>query len=291
MYTLKTAPYLKTLRLRIFILLHKISSQTSLSQHLKIIPLPPLFMCRMLIAIGNNIPIPLLLQNLNAMAQDKTIKHELNKTQSWQHSDGWGISYLKKNKWITKKSTKPIFKDQTLSKYFHLKTNILLAHVRKTSGTPITHENTHPFHLKTPRHNLVFAHNGSINDNIEFSQSLFKPKGQTDTEQLLYAILSEEHHIKNITQTIQDQIHKLQNYSGTNIIFSTKNKTIIALAKNKYPHYFQMTLHKTKDYIVISSEPLKHLTNRSTSIIIQPLATQTMLIIDNNTQKINVLQL
>jgi len=242
----------------------------------------------MLIAIGTNLPIQTLLSNLNTIAQDKTIRHELNKTQLWQHPDGWGISYLKNNKWITKKSTKPIFKDQTLQKYYPLKTPILLAHVRKTSGTPITYENTHPFHIKTPRHNLVLAHNGSINDNIEFNQSLFKLKGQTDTEQLLYAILSEEHRTRNLQQSISNQLKKLQNYSGTNIILATKDQTIIALAKNKYPQYFQMTLHQTKDYIIISSEPLKHLQKNSTT---QALSSETMLIINNNTREINVLPL
>lgn len=116
-------------------------------------------MCRMLIAIGNNLPIQTLLTNLNAMAQDKTIKHEHNKTQAWQHLDGWGLSYLKNNKWITKKSTKALFKDQHLAKYYNLKTPILLAHVRKTSGTPLTYENTHPFHIKTKHpHQIGRAH-------------------------------------------------------------------------------------------------------------------------------------
>ena len=256
-------------------------------------------MCRMLIAIGKNIPLKPLLLNLKAMAQDKTIKHEHNNKEPFQHPDGWGISYLKHNRWITKKSTKPIFKDQNISKHFSIQTPIFLAHVRKTSGTSISYENTHPFHIKTKHHkpndpilqNITFCHNGSINDNITFDTSLFTPQGQTDTEQLLYAILTEYHQTNNLIQSIQHQIKQLQNYSGTNIILATPQQTIIALAKNKYPKYFQMYLHQTKNYTIISSESLQHPKFKSNNLITQSLAQETLLIIDNNTREIEFVKL
>ncbi len=232
------------------------------------------------------------------MAQDKTIKHEHNRTKPFPHPDGWGISYLKHNKWLTKKSTKPIFKDQNLPKQFSIQTPLFIAHARKTSGTPVTYENTHPFHIRTKRHtskdsspqNIIFCHNGTIKDPIEFNTTIFKPKGQTDTEQLLSAILTEYYKTKNLQQSIQHLLHKIEQtpqFSGTNIILATLSQTIIAIAKNKYPKYFQMHLHQTKDYIVISSEPLKHLSNAE----IKPLPSETIVVIENNTREITTFPL
>ena len=90
-------------------------------------------MCRMLIAIGE-VNVPLLIEGAIMMARDVNSTHELNEKQgpgSWKHGDGWGVAYLdSNNKWVVKKSTKPIYDDPEIEELRKIKTNLLIVEVK-----------------------------------------------------------------------------------------------------------------------------------------------------------------
>ena len=230
-------------------------------------------MCRIIVASGN-IDVPKILQSISLLAQDQNSQHEMNEKQgpgSLQHTDGWGIAYLDQNgKFVIKKSPKAIFEDKESKKMPDFKTNLLIAHVRKKSGSEISLKNTHPFKAK---HSLlgecVFCHNGAIEDNIQFDLK-YKPQGKTDSERLFYSILSdikedkkeeEEEDNHKIAATIRNNLQKYTKTKGSNIVLATKNKTFVATRKNELPRYYGMVWAKGNDFLLISSEKLKTFTD------------------------------
>lgn len=236
-------------------------------------------MCRIIVASGN-IDVPKILQSISLLAQDQNSQHEMNEKQgpgSLQHTDGWGMAYLDQNgKFVIKKSTKAIFEDPESKQIPHFKTNLLIVHVRKKSGSEISLKNTHPFRAK---HSLlgecVFCHNGAIEDDIQFDLK-YEPQGKTDSERLFYSILSDIKENKTENKTEDKKEHKggegndhkfaaairnnLQKYTktkGSNIVLATKNKTFVAMRKNELPRYYGMVWAKGNDFLLISSEKLK----------------------------------
>jgi len=233
-------------------------------------------MCRMLYAQGQ-VDLSLLFQAITRMAQDQTMLHEHNHATglgTFQHGDGWGLAYQKNtspknNNWVIEKSIHPIYQDTLSSAQLHtISTNRLLLHVRKTSGTSICLENTHPFYYNHPiLGELLFCHNGTIKNKIDFDQTQFTQIGTTDTEQLFYAILTAAQTLP-LPKAIIHTLTKLTNLDATNIILLTKNTTYIALTSHSLPKYFSMALGidlgvdntntTNPNSIIISSEPLTH---------------------------------
>ncbi len=224
-------------------------------------------MCRIIVASGN-IDVAKILQSISLLAQDQNSRHEMNEKQgqgSLQHTDGWGIAYLDQNgKFVIKKSPKAIFEDPESKKKPDFKTNLLIAHVRKKSGSEISIKNTHPFKAKHPvLGECVFCHNGAIEDDIQFDQK-YKPQGKTDSERLFYSILSDikenkegEEDSRKIAAAIQNNLQRYTKTKGSNIVLATKNKTFVATRKNKLPRYYGMVWAKGNDFLLISSEKLK----------------------------------
>src|SRR3989344_8490001 len=107
-------------------------------------------MCRILVASGN-INVSKILESITLMAKDENSLHEMNENKPgrWQHADGWGLAYLdQKGNFTIKKSPQTIFESKEIKKLSDLKTNFLIAHVRKKAGSDISLKNTHPFRAK-----------------------------------------------------------------------------------------------------------------------------------------------
>ena len=231
-------------------------------------------MCRILVASGN-INVSKILESITLMAKDENSLHEMNENKPgrWQHADGWGLAYLdQKGNFIIKKSPRTIFESKEIKKLSDLKTNFLIAHVRKKAGSDISLKNTHPFRAKhTVLGECVFCHNGAIEDDIQFDQK-YKPRGKTDSERLFYSILSDieenktedktenkdgEENSHKIAATIRNNLQKYTKTKGSNIVLATKNKTFVATRKNELPRYYGMVWAKGNDFLLISSEKLK----------------------------------
>ena len=219
-------------------------------------------MCRMLIAVGN-VDANSLIDAMLGMASDQNTRHELNTkgAGTFQHPNGWGIAYLnEKKEWFIHKSIKPMYNDPLLDSFRSIKTKMLVLHVRrKTTGATML-ENTHPFHAVVPGlGDFIFCHNGTVYDTIPYDPA-FKTqiKGATDSEQLFYSLLSD---LRSSTDTklssdlIRKNLAQYKNYTGTNIIITTKDTSFIALKeRNKYPHYYQMSMGTGGGQVIVSSE-------------------------------------
>jgi predicted glutamine amidotransferase len=217
----------------------------------------------MLIAIGN-VNMSEMIDGMIAMAKNLNSRHELNSNQprSWTHGDGWGIAYLKGDKWIISKSTKAIYNDESLQRFRNIKTKAAIMHVRKQSIGETSPENTHPFYENSINiGEVIFCHNGTIKSELSYSPE-FIPKGQTDSEKLFYSILTNLKE-KKLVDAVRNSLKKIDSASGTNLILATKEMSLIAAKKSNYPRYYQMNLGKKEDLVIISSEIIPELKNLS----------------------------
>ena len=212
----------------------------------------------MLLALGTIDAAPLI-EGAILMAKDQIRIHERNKDElgTFQHKDGWGMAYLTPKKiWTIYKSTLPIYEDPNTPLLKSIHTSALLIHVRRALTGKICKENTHPFSATLPSsEEYLFCHNGTIHDTIFFS-SEFHPFGTTDTEQLLYSILTDAQKKPTILASIQDNLARYKDYTGINTIFLTSTQSIITLKAKITPQYFSMSYLQNAQQLIISSDPL-----------------------------------
>jgi len=139
------------------------------------------------------------------------------RAQSKQHPHGWGIGWYFYGGPQVEKSPTAAFEDpQFMTTCMSADSNIVLAHIRKSSGTPRTPENTHPFVYGK----YIFAHNGSVHAKTELRDLMphevrNRIQGQTDSEQLFYWIL---HHVDlrkgDVVAGIKDAIEHIKANKG-----------------------------------------------------------------------------
>jgi len=67
----------------------------------------------------------------------------------------------------------------------------IISHIRFKTHGPATHANTHPFARNYRRREMVFAHNGTLdNENLDFSGQSYAPMGGTDSERAFCQLLN-----------------------------------------------------------------------------------------------------
>lgn len=236
----------------------------------------------MLVALGR-FSVSALLENMVPVTKDQTKLHEFNQKRgfgSWTHRDGWGLGYLYKKEFMVRKSPRPFFQDTRRKNFRSLQSPLLLLHVRKASGTKVALRNTHPFVFTKKRKTFLFCHNGTIEDEIPYNAK-FSPQGETDSEGFLYSIMTDAEKT-SLFQAIKKNLKKYGEGRGSNIILTSPEKTYLGLAPTIFPKYFTMALLRTKQQLIISSEPLpgmKHLPW-------EDLLPGRILEIDNKTRKI-----
>jgi len=98
---------------------------------------------------------------------------------------GWGIAfYPDESAQVLKEPIKTRNSElcQFISKYEQIRSKIIIAHVRLSSGSPVAHKNTHPFHRELHGREFVFAHNGTLNNYEVLRTGRFCRVGDTDSE-------------------------------------------------------------------------------------------------------------
>ena len=142
------------------------------------------------------------------------------------HPDGWGIGkYDGKDVVIIKEAKKSSTSElsEALENDRSFTSKMFIGHVRSTSGTGISEVNTHPFSQKFRGPDFMFAHNGNLNKNKISSNLDFKPKGETDSELLMCALLFD---IQNQGlgfrdfEKIRDLLHQYNKFGTMCLLFS-----------------------------------------------------------------------
>ena len=217
-------------------------------------------MCRMVFAIGE-FNTESVIRDMILMAADQNERHEENANTVFKHADGWGITYFANQQLKTFRSVKPIFDDPQIEKYKNLDTPFLIVHARYGTKGEVNLSNVHPFEYKFEKQPYVFFHNGTVRDNLQFDGQ-YLPRGDTDSERFFYYLLSgcngkvDEVHIRK-------KLENLKDYSGANFILTNGDQTFITNWYSLNPRYYTMKILKQKNSLIISSEILPHLKNKS----------------------------
>jgi predicted glutamine amidotransferase len=168
------------------------------------------------------------------------------KELSNKNPDGWGIGWYEND-------SPQIFKQDISAKdkesQLHIlskevRSNIIMAHLRKGTEALPSEENSHPFQYK----DWLFAHNGSVDRKhlLSLLRNEYKDKlkGKTDSEVYFYWILQNIEDCNDTINGIKEAIDKIiiTKYSGLNFLlsngkilyafrYSGKSKTYYSLFK------------------------------------------------------------
>ncbi len=179
-------------------------------------------MCRWISYSGD----PIALESLIITPQNSLIDQSMSAKMGAKptNADGFGVGwYGRNNEPGIYRSILPAWGDQNLKELsHHISSNLFMAHVRRSTGTPVQSSNCHPFRFA----NWMFVHNGLIRDFQKIRRELVMkvdPKyfpymeGNTDSEVIFYLALTfglQDNPRQAVEQTI-GLIEKLGKEQGT----------------------------------------------------------------------------
>lgn len=171
-------------------------------------------MCRWLAYCGS----PIFLDELLFEPENSLIEQSLHarKAATAINGDGFGVGwYGERCKPGLFRDILPAWNDSNLKSVAHqIKSGLFFAHVRASTGTPVSRENCHPFSYK----NWLFMHNGQIGEfhkvrrELEFKldAALFPHRqGSTDSE-LIFLLLIQNGLETNIENALRLTIQQIE---------------------------------------------------------------------------------
>ncbi|AXK40738.1 class II glutamine amidotransferase [Crenobacter cavernae] len=107
------------------------------------------------------------------------------------HADGWGIAFFEGRGCRLFLDDKPSADSPVaaLVRAYPIKSENVIAHIRKATVGPVGLANTHPFIREMWGQYWIFAHNGDLKDYQPQAGQYFRPVGSTDSEAAFCAIL------------------------------------------------------------------------------------------------------
>lgn len=200
----------------------------------------------MIVALGK-INIGKLLDDIKIVAQGLNELNEKNKKKGmYTHGEGWGIAYIKKTRWHLYKSDKAIYEDSMLDELKKLKCRAVVIHTRHRTIGERSIENTQPLKFSTKDGDFIFAHNGTIFDDMQVYHHYIK--GNSDSVKMFNNILYAYAHDK--------QSFTVKDYTAVNFILVSKKHIQVAQKYKMNPKYSTMKLLKNKEMVIVSSEVL-----------------------------------
>lgn len=148
------------------------------------------------------------------------------KSLSKKNPDGWGIGYYHDGKaQVEKQGLDDVgsLENYDFSKVHHVKSRIIISHVRKATCGDKSSVNAHPFRFK----NWIFAHNGGIDKKCSsgYLERYYKEgiKGETDSEVFFLLLVQEIERLENPVEGIKNAlriVYDCGEYTGLNFILS-----------------------------------------------------------------------
>jgi predicted glutamine amidotransferase len=152
-------------------------------------------MCRWISYSGDPIPLEELLIKPKISLIDQSMSSRMSAKPT--NGDGFGVGwYNQQGEPGIYRSVHPAWNDQNLNELaHHIHSSLFLAHVRRSTGTPVQQTNCHPYRYK----NWLFVHNGLLREFqkikrdlvLEIDPSLYpKISGSTDSELMFFLALT-----------------------------------------------------------------------------------------------------
>lgn len=154
------------------------------------------------------------------------------------HQDGWGIAFFEGRGVRTiidpEASAHSQFAD--FIAHYPIKSQNIIAHIRKATTGVVALENTHPFVRELNGRYWAFAHNGTLKDFIPHLSGRFLPVGTTDSERAFCLILDrlaalpafadEKEECQAIFQVVHQICLELGSLGDFNFLLSSGRKII-----------------------------------------------------------------
>lgn len=231
-------------------------------------------MCRMILQIGKQV-YSSAYEEYIASTNDyegmrvKLDVHELNKEKRIKHQDGYGMAWMENGEFTIKHSKLPLFEDKPDIEKIAQLSDLFLIHARRASpGIEVNLKNNHPFIWRDDNKTFIFAHNGTIKSQIDYDESLFEPKGTTDSERYFYMLLTKIR--ENDWQIEKEMFYptiKMWNYTSANFILMNKEEVWVGVFYTTHANYYKMKFYHGPKHCVFSSCNLPSLENKRTKKI------------------------
>jgi predicted glutamine amidotransferase len=110
-----------------------------------------------------------------------------------EHKDGFGIAFFEDRglRWFVDHHSARVSPVAELVKRYPIKSDNVIAHIRKATQGRVALENTHPFVRELWGRYWVFAHNGDLKDFQPRLHAAFRPVGDTDSERAFCWLMQE----------------------------------------------------------------------------------------------------
>lgn len=150
-------------------------------------------------------------------------------TRAEEHKDGFGIAFFEGRglrHFVDHHSARvsPLAK---LVQDYPIKSDQVIAHIRKATQGLVALENTHPFQRELWGRYWVFAHNGNLKDFQPRLHGAFRPVGQTDSERAFCWLMQElaKAHcdvpsIAELSCTLRELLPQLNAFGTFNMLLS-----------------------------------------------------------------------
>jgi glutamine amidotransferase len=163
-----------------------------------------------------------------------------------EHKDGFGIAFFEGHglrHFVDHHSARASPLAELVRRY-PIKSDNVIAHIRKATQGQVALENTHPFQRELWGRYWVFAHNGNLKDFEPRLHAAFKPVGQTDSERAfcwLMQELSKAHcavpSVAELTRTLAELMPQLNAFGTFNMLLS--NGQALWAHGSTHLHYLQ----------------------------------------------------
>ncbi|HEX2011584.1 MAG TPA: class II glutamine amidotransferase [Roseateles sp.] len=150
-------------------------------------------------------------------------------TRADEHKDGFGIAFFEGRglRHFVDHHSARVSPLAELVKRYPIKSDNVIAHIRKATQGQVALENTHPFQRELWGHYWVFAHNGNLVDFNPRLHAAFKPVGQTDSERAFCWLMQElaKAHadvpsIDELSRTLRELVPRLSAHGTFNMLLS-----------------------------------------------------------------------
>ncbi len=150
-------------------------------------------------------------------------------TRAHEHKDGFGIAFFEDRglrHFIDHHSARqsPVAE---LVKRYPIKSDNVIAHIRKATQGRVALENTHPFVRELWGRYWVFAHNGDLKGFAPRLHAAFRPVGDTDSERAFCWLMQElaKSHagvpgVDELSRTLRELLPELARHGTFNLLLS-----------------------------------------------------------------------
>ena len=146
-----------------------------------------------------------------------------------EHKDGFGIAFFEDRglrTFVDDKSARASPVAELVS-HFPIKSDNVIAHIRKATQGRVALENTHPFVRELWGRYWVFAHNGDLRGFAPRLHAAFRPVGDTDSERAFCWLMQElaKAHaavpdVAELTLTLRELLPKPASHGAFNLLLS-----------------------------------------------------------------------